>query len=163
MNTRTTLLCLAIVYATLTLMAACATKAAAPAVANASSAPLTDSQWRLLTLENQTIVNPPGAQQVYFVLQPRDSRVTGFSGCNRMFGRYALEGEALKFDAIGGTKMACLDAARMDLESRYLTMFAQVARWKIADRVLQLVDADGTVIAELEAQPANSSPAAPAG
>jgi heat shock protein HslJ len=143
-------------------MAACATRDA-PAIANASSAPLTDSQWRLLTLDGQTLVNPSGAQQVYFVLQPRNTGVTGFSGCNRMFGRYALEGEALKFDAMGGTKMACLDAARMDLEQRYLDMFARVTRWKITDRELALLDAHGKSVATFEAQPANSPPAAPGG
>jgi heat shock protein HslJ len=167
MNTKPLLLCIGIAYGALAFMAACATRAAppaaAPAVANASSAPLADSQWRLLTLANKAIVNPPGQQQVYFVLQPRNTGVTGFSGCNRMFGRYALDGETLKFDAMGGTKMACTDAARTDLENRFLAMFAEVASWKITDRVLQLVDANGAVIAELEAQPANATPSVPAG
>ena len=163
MNARSGLLCLGFVYGALALMAACATTGAAPAVANASSAPLIDSQWRLLTLEGRTIANPPGQQQVYFVLQPRNTGVVGFSGCNRMFGRYALGGDTLKFDAMGGTKMACLEQARMDLESHYLSMFEKVARWKIVGRELALLDAGGKPVATFEAQPANSLPAAPAG
>ena len=162
MNSKTLLLCVSIAYGALAMMAACATRDA-PAVANASSAPLLDSQWRLVTLDGQVLANPPGTQQAYFVLQPRNTGVTGFSGCNRMFGRYALERETLKFDAMGGTKMACLDEARMSLEQRYLSMFANVARWKITDRELALLDAAGKSIATFEAQPANSLPAAPAG
>jgi heat shock protein HslJ len=170
MSTRSVLLCVGIAYAALTIIAACTTRGSpaapardAPAVANASSAPLTDSQWRLLTIEGQTVLNPPGPQQVYFLLQPRNTGVVGFAGCNRMFGRYALEGDSLKFDAMGATKMACLVESRLDLEQRFLSMFVRVTRWKITDRVLQLVDAEGRVIAEFEAQPANAAPSMPAG
>jgi heat shock protein HslJ len=172
MKTRSTLLCLGVAYAALALVAACATRGAPgpatparnpPAVANASSAPLTDSQWRLLSIEGQTILNPPGAQQVYFLLQPRNTGVAGFTGCNRMFGRYALEGDSLKFDAMGATRMACLVESRLDIEQRFLAMFVRVTAWKITDRVLQLVDAQGKVLAEFEAQQANSQPAVPAG
>ncbi len=161
MNTKSLLLCVSVQYGALALMAACATRDT-PTVANAASAPLIDSQWRLSTLDGQMLANPPGAQQVHFALQPRNTGVIGFSGCNRMLGRYALEGETLKFDAMGGTKMACLDEARMTLEQRFVSMFAHVARWKITARELALLDAEGKSIATFEAQPANPLPAAPA-
>jgi heat shock protein HslJ len=140
--------------ALLTTLCACATRTA-PEIANASTAPLIDSQWRLTRLSGQTIVNPPGPQQVFFMLNPRNTAVSGFAGCNRMFGRYALDGEMLKFDAMGGTKMACLDQARMDVEQRFLTMFAGVARWKLTERELELFEADGKSLATFEAPPVN--------
>jgi heat shock protein HslJ len=146
----------------LTTLAACAMQTP-PEVANATSAPLTDSQWRLTRLEREQVQNPPGARQIYFVLQPQNTGVNGFSGCNRMFGRYALEGESLKFDGMGGTRMACVDENVMKVEQRYLAMFAAVARWKISDRELQLLDPAGQELAAFEAQPANSQPGAPGG
>ena len=62
--------------------------------------------------------NPAGTREVYFSLQSQNPNVVGFSGCNRMFGHYALAGEQLKFDQIGGTKMFC--DVRMELEQRFL-------------------------------------------
>lgn len=128
-------------------------------VKQASSVTLANTHWRLTQLGGEVVDNPAGERDLYFELQQSSSNVTGYSGCNRMFGRYALDGETLKFDAMGGTKMACAD--RMDLERRFLDAFAGVAAWKIANGALELRDADGKSIATFQAvnQPVN----APAG
>ena len=66
-------------------------------------------------------------------------------------GGYALEGESLKFAQMGGTRMACMDQERMQLEQRYFDMLTRVARWKISGHVLELLDAAGTPIATFAA------------
>ncbi|HEY6124120.1 MAG TPA: META domain-containing protein [Steroidobacteraceae bacterium] len=110
-------------------------------VNQAATQPLLNTPWRLTQLGGEVIDNPPGNAAVNFLLQPSSTNLVGFSGCNRMFGRYALEGSSLKFDGLGGTRMFC--EATMPLEQRFLAMFAQVARWEITGSTLRLLDANG--------------------
>ena len=110
-----------------------------------STLPLLNTQWRLTQLGDEVIDNPAGEQAVNFLLQPSSTSLVGFSGCNRMFGRYALEGPSLKFDGLGGTRMFC--EARMPLEQRFLAMFSQVAGWEISGSSLRLLDANGKTAA----------------
>ncbi len=106
---------------------------------------LLDTAWRLTQLGDEIIENPPGEKAVNFQLQASNTKLVGFSGCNRMFGQYALEGASLKFDGVGGTRMFC--EARMDLEQKFLAMLGQVTGWTINGTTLQLVDNTGKAIA----------------
>ena len=87
----------------------------------------------------------PGERAVHFLLQPSNTNLVGFSGCNRMFGQYVLNGASLKFGGLGGTRMFC--EGRMDLEQKYLAMFGEVAGWKLDGTTLQLLDASTKVVA----------------
>jgi heat shock protein HslJ len=71
-----------------------------------------------------------------------------------MFGAYALDGQSLKFAQMGGTKMACMDESRMRLEQEFLQMFANVSRWRITARTLELLDANDRIVATFSAEPA---------
>jgi putative lipoprotein len=117
-----------------------------------TSATLLDTHWRLTRLGEQLVENPVGANAVHIALQSQNTNVTGNSGCNRMFGRYALENDMLKFDGLGGTKMFC--EARMDLEQRFTNALLSVMRWKITGTTLELLDERGTAVATFEASPA---------
>lgn len=142
-----------------TLAAACLTIAACVApvperVENAAGAPLMDTQWQLTQLGDQVVGSPEGANAVSLQLQSVNLRITGFAGCNRMFGGYSLNGDQLKFDQIGATKMACLDQSRMRLEQGYFDMLARVARWKITGSNLVLSDSAGAALGTFVATPA---------
>ena len=133
-------------------IAGCSAPPAIPErVADAAAAPLVNTHWRLTQLGERVIDNPPGAAAVGLQLQPQNPRVTGFAGCNRIFGGYLLNGEQLKFDEIGATKMACLDQSRMQLEQEYFQMLSLVASWKISGSSLQLQDAGGAMLATFSA------------
>jgi heat shock protein HslJ len=110
-----------------------------------STQTLLGTHWRLTQLGNEVIDNPAGERAVNFVLQSSSTSLAGFSGCNRMFGRYALEGPSLKFDGLGGTRMFC--EAQMPLEQRFLAMFSQVSGWEISGTTLRLLDASGKTVA----------------
>ena len=117
-------------------------------VKEASTQSLLGTPWRLALLGGEAIENPPGEQAVHIQLQSSNSALTGFAGCNRMFGRYALDGAKLKFDGMGSTRMFC--QARMDLEQKFLVMFEQVAGWKLEGSTLHLLDAAGESLATFE-------------
>jgi heat shock protein HslJ len=118
-------------------------------VKEASALPLLNTEWRLTQLGGEVVDNPAGEHAVNFLLQPSSTNLVGFSGCNRMFGRYALEGASLKFDGLGGTRMFC--EARMPLEQKFLAMFSQVTRWEITGSTLRLLDGNGKTAATFEA------------
>jgi heat shock protein HslJ len=147
------LFCAILANLALTIGAGCATRATEE-VAAAASVPLANTQWRLTQLGEQLIENTADGDAVGMQLQAQNTRVAGFSGCNRMFGAYALDGESLKFAQMGGTKMACLDEQRMRLERGYLDMFAKVAGWKITGQTLELRDAGGRPVATFVASAA---------
>jgi heat shock protein HslJ len=129
------------------LTTSCAT--ASKPVEQTSTVPLLNTQWRLTQLGSEVIDNPAGERSVNFLLQPSSTNLVGFSGCNRMFGRYALDGAKLKFDGLGGTRMFC--EGRMPLEQRFLAMFSEVARWEITGPALRLLDVNGKSVATFEA------------
>jgi heat shock protein HslJ len=120
-------------------------------VAAASSVPLVNTNWRLTLLGGQVVDNPDDARAVGLQLQAQNPQLTGFGGCNRMFGAYVLDGDMLKFDQVGSTKMACVDDTRMQLESRYFGALQQVSSWKITGSTLELRDADGKAVATFAA------------
>jgi heat shock protein HslJ len=117
-------------------------------VKESSTLSLLDTQWRLTQLGGEVIDNPPNEREVHFLLQPSNTTLVGFSGCNRMFGQYALDGASLKFNGLGGTRMFC--QARMELEQKYLAMFGEVAGWKITGNTLELLDANTKPVATFE-------------
>ena len=125
-------------------------------VARATSATLLDTHWRLTQVGEVAVPNPAGSREVYFSLQSQNSNVVGFSGCNRMFGHYALAGEQLKFDQLGGTKMFC--DVRMELEQRFLSMFQYVSGWKIAGSNLTLLNSEGGTVAAFQSSTELPSP-----
>jgi heat shock protein HslJ len=150
------LLCCAILAnVALTIAAGCATRASEE-VAAASSVPLANTQWRLTQLGAELVPPSQGADAMGMQLQSQNTRVVGFSGCNRMFGAYALDGQSLKFAQMGGTKMACMDQGRMRLEQQYLEMFSRVAGWKISGETLELLDGQGKPVATFVASRATA-------
>jgi heat shock protein HslJ len=111
----------------------------------ASTQSLLDTPWRLTQLGEEVVENPAGERAIHFVLQQANTNLVGFSGCNRMFGRYALDRASLKFDGLGGTRMFC--QVNMAVEQKFLAMFQNVAGWRITGATLQLIDADAKAVA----------------
>jgi heat shock protein HslJ len=69
----------------------------------------------------------------------------GFAGCNNIMGGYVLDGDALKFDQVASTMMACAEPTGP--ESRFNAMLSQVAHWKITGETLQLLDTNSKPVA----------------
>jgi len=140
------------------MLAACAsemTPGGGPPVAATTSTPRTTAQllntnWKLTQLGEQVINTPQDKREIHFTLRSVNQRVDGFSGCNQMMGSYVLEGANLRFEQMAGTMMACVPD--MDLEKKFLAMFAQVAHWEIIGETLRLLDAEGKTLATFAAR-----------
>jgi heat shock protein HslJ len=135
--------------AVLTTLYACSLVHAPPVIRTAAAVPLLDTRWRLVQLGSEMVDNPAGERAAYVVLASANNAVGGNGGCNRIFGRYALENDMLKFDGLGGTKMFC--EARMRLEEAFLNALMSALTWKITGRSLELRDETGKAVATFEA------------
>ena len=133
-------------------LAACAHDAGPPGSATPAitTANLLNTYWGLTQLDGQEVVTPADAREIHLVLHSENQRVTGYSGCNRMMGGYVLEGNSLRFEQMAGTLMAC--ARDMDIEKRFLALFAQVKRWEISGETLRLLDDAGKTLASLQSR-----------
>ena len=75
-----------------------------------------------------------------------DGRVTGSGGCNRFFGPYALDGDALSIGPLATTRKACLAPEGVgEQEAAFLAALERVAIWSIRESRLQLRAADGAL------------------
>ena len=109
-------------------------------------AALTGSLWQL-----ETIVQGDAAQSVIAGTQltiefNEQGGVSGEAGCNGFGGNYALDGDALHFDGIMHTMMACVDQSIMDQETLYLEMLQNVSSWQIDGNELRLNAESGALV-----------------
>ena len=72
-------------------------------------------------------------------------QVSGFSGCNRFFGSYTLEGTVLKIGPLASTKMMC-QGSLYTIESKLLDQLSNVDSFSIKDETLSLKVGNKTVI-----------------
>lgn len=114
-----------------------------------ASSPLRNTYWRLTRLEGQPVSTGDRQREPHLVLQVADRRLAGSGGCNRLIGRYELDGEKLAFGGVGSTMMACIDG--MGQEKAFVDALGRVATHRIRGSHLELLDAAGAVLARLEA------------
>ncbi|MBL8419034.1 MAG: YbaY family lipoprotein [Dechloromonas sp.] len=110
---------------------------------------LRGSYWKLVRLGDASVAAAAKQREAHLILANDSLRVSGSGGCNRLTGGFELEGDRLRFGRMAGTMMACLDG--MEQEKRFLDTLGQVDRYRIRGSHLELIDAQGVVIARFEA------------
>ena len=119
--------------------------------ASALDAPLVNTYWKLTELRGQPVVPAPNQREAHIVLRVGEqSRVGGSGGCNRLTGGYRIEGDAIAFDHLATTRMACPQG--MDTEQAFLEALGEARTWKVGGERLELRDAAGAVIARFESR-----------
>jgi heat shock protein HslJ len=118
-----------------------------------SGAKLIGTNWQMVELGGVALPVGPRQRPPNIELQPNDQRAAGFTGCNRFFGNYRVEGDTLRFTALGSTKMACAQAA-MELEKGFLGVLQETRTYHIDGNTLTLRDGERS-LARFEAAPAD--------
>ena len=119
-------------------------------VASTTAPPdLRSTRWQLVALGDKAVAVADTQRAPHIILQAGSNQVTGSGGCNRMFGVYELNGDALRFSGIGSTKMACPSGT--DIETTFLPALLKVAKWRVVGRQLELSDSAGMVLARFDA------------
>ena len=113
-------------------------------------APLLNTYWKLRQIGDGPHVSAFDNQpEPHLVLQSGSNRFHGAGGCNRLRGSYSLDGRWLRFSAVGGTRMACVQGMRR--EQLLLATLAQVRSYAVHGQKLVLSDAEGRVLLRFEA------------
>jgi len=120
-------------------------RASAPAVTPDA---LLNVRWVLKRLGAVDLPGRKGTREPYMTLASPPGRIEGFSGCNRLFGAFSVEGAKLTFGpGIGMTRMACTGKGAAELESGFAQALQATARWRIDGSALELRDETGGVLA----------------
>lgn len=103
---------------------------------------LDKNTWQLTAIEGKAIPVDAAAPSLKF----ENGRLTGFTGCNRLFASYSATPEGgLALSALGTTKMACMGAGG-DLERTVLKALDQVDLYALPLGQLNLLDANHKVL-----------------
>lgn len=91
--------------------------------------------WTLVSLRGQPVTGGTGRKAFELKLETGGHQLSGFTGCNRLRGRYLIEGNGLTLSELGTTRMTCPDTA--EKERAYLQMLGDVTGWKFSgDRLV---------------------------
>ena len=115
---------------------------------SATAVGLVGPEWKLTRLGDAPVVVAEPNRQPSLTLNG-DGRISGFDGCNRLAGSYQVAGQSIAFGQLASTKMACLDG--MEHERAFADALGRARSFTIIGTQLELADADGALLARLEA------------
>ena len=106
----------------------------------ASQTTLTDKKWQLTELMGTAVADPTnGDRAVYLEFSSKDSRISGFSGCNNIMGAYTItKMGGLDLSKLATTQMACLGGKD---DSLFLKTIQMADSYVIKDGYLVLTKA----------------------
>lgn len=111
---------------------------------------LTNTYWKLLTVNDNPVVATNNVREAHIVLHIDSTRLAGSTGCNTLSGRYQHTGQQLTFYPITTTKMAC-PTTQMRNEQAMLSALQQTRHWEISVSRLALTGTNGEPLAVFEA------------
>lgn len=101
--------------------------------------PLAGTDWRLFELNGAPALTPETGRGPALRFDAEEERLSGFTGCNLMSGRYTQEGERLTIAMeLVTTKMACIDPALNRQEMDVLRTLPRVTRAVVWGQTLTL-------------------------
>jgi heat shock protein HslJ len=103
-------------------------------------------EWTLVELDGVPL-DLAEDERAFLLLDLEEAYVTGWGGCNRLVGSFALAEDELRFGALATTRMACSEAV-MTREQDFLAALARVTAYGLEERSLALL-ADDEVVARL--------------
>ena len=120
--------------------------------AGAGGAGLAGVEWRLVAVGGAPALERPDGQKAHLTFNAQKKTFAGSTGCNRLAGTFDLAGGGLRLAAGGMTMMACPEDV-MEQEQAFLEALKATAGDRVADGGLDLLDADGRVLARFASVP----------
>lgn len=102
-------------------------------------------EWKLVKMGTKNMKYEEGCEPITILLTSEPENVSGFSGCNRYFGKFATKKNKLSFSQMACTQMAC-PQQDMNLESRYLQLLDKVNSFVMQDDTLMLMKDDKVLL-----------------
>jgi heat shock protein HslJ len=99
---------------------------------------LFEAKWRLSDVNGVAVTTP----NPYLRFEGAAKIWSANGGCNKVAGRFEIDGTNLTILISASTKMACLDAEAQQLETDFLKALSHVTRFELTDKSLRLYDCD---------------------
>jgi heat shock protein HslJ len=109
-----------------------------------SDASLVNTYWKLLEVAGNAAVVGDNGPEPHMILQVREERLVGSSGCNRLVGAYQVNGDRLRLSPAGMTMMMCSDEL-MQQERALTAALQETSTYRITGQSLELFDGDRLV------------------
>lgn len=106
---------------------------------------LFNKEWRLVKMGAKSMKYEQGSEPISLLLTSEPENVSGFSGCNRYFGKFATKKDRLSFKQMACTQMVC-PQQDMNLESRYFQLLDKVNSFVVQDDTLTLLKDDKVLL-----------------
>ena len=113
---------------------------------------LGNMRWELTHLNGKLVVD----SKAHLEFGETEKRITGSTGCNRMFGTYELNRSSFKLNGVGATRMACMPTGAMETESAFLKALGEANAMKRSGRNLTLYKHKARIL-RFKAAPTNES------
>lgn len=105
-------------------------------------------KWRLVRLfQDSTELNLTANEGAYLLIDEVAKGVTGFGGCNQIFGDVGINGRNIVFDNLGATKKMCAEAAKV--EYQFFNNLTATTTFALEQNILTL-SRKGRILAILE-------------
>lgn len=136
-----------VVLLLLTVFAGCNSAENPDSAHKTEDVPLHESKWVLTELNGMAVVfSNREAEKPWLAIQVEESRVYGYGGCNNYHGAITIQdGNKLKFSEMASTKMYCNET--METEQQLFDAYLKVERFRIVDKMLELLDDQNRVLA----------------
>ncbi|MBO7277273.1 MAG: META domain-containing protein [Bacteroidales bacterium] len=89
-------------------------------------------EWKLKQIGNKVMKYDEERETITLLMTSEPENVSGFSACNRYFGKFIYRKGVLTFKDIASTAMMCPNQT-MELERRYLTQLEKVNNFHITE------------------------------
>ena len=113
---------------------------------DAKAMPILSGAYSLVTMNNKDLTG----SSIELTFNAESSSLSGSSGCNKLFGSYVQDGNALSFSGLGSTKMFC--EGRMDLEQEFTQGLQVVNSTRLNNGTLELMNGDKVLMTFKEQQ-----------
>lgn len=97
---------------------------------------LEDARWAIAEVDGKRVVT--SGDVPYLLLTKSGYGLTGFSGCNQIFGKYVRDGNGLRFLDVSMTKMACTEDDVIGIEIGVMDSLDKIDRYEIKNGMLIL-------------------------
>lgn len=93
--------------------------------------------WKLVSLAGRVVEGPDSSRAPHLSLDRARKQVKGYTGCNRLTGRYVLDGDRLSFSSLATSRAACPEKG--ELEGSFLEALERVTGYRLTgDRLVLL-------------------------
>lgn len=108
-----------------------------PIVENA----LTGIIWKVDRVDSTPVSAADNRSAPFIQLNKQDNSLSGFSGCNRIFGKFVESAGNQVQLQVASTKMACIDAEKQLLENKIQQALNDTVSYQFKDKQLYFYDA----------------------